>query len=87
MKSTSKTDWEALKAMKDEEIDYSEIAPLSDVFFKRARVLQSKSKVTLTMQVDADIVEWFQKASDNWEAQVQAALRFYVESHRAYRIT
>jgi uncharacterized protein (DUF4415 family) len=87
MKSTSKTDWEALKAMKNEEIDYSEIAPLSDAFFKRARVLQSKSKVTLTMQVDADIVEWFQKASDNWEAQVQAALRFYVESHRAYRIT
>ncbi|MBN2003190.1 MAG: hypothetical protein JXA21_07515 [Anaerolineae bacterium] len=85
MKNTSKTDWEALSAMTDEEIDYTEIAPLSATFFERARVWQSQPQVTLQLQVDADILEWFQKSSDNWEAQVQAALRFYVESHKAYQ--
>ena len=87
MNNTSRTDWKALAAMTDEEIDYSEIAPLSTAFFERARVWRPQSKVTLTMQVDADIVEWFQTAGDNWEAQVQAALRLYVESHKAYRVT
>ena len=73
--------------MTDEEIDYSEIAPLSVTFFERARVGQPQPQVTLKLQVDADIVEWFQKTSDNWEAQVRAALRFYVESHKAYEIS
>ncbi len=85
MNNISKTDWEALAAMTDEEIDYSEIAPLSAAFFERARVWQPQPQVTLKLQVDADILEWFQKTSDNWEAQVQAALRFYVESHKAYQ--
>jgi uncharacterized protein (DUF4415 family) len=87
MNNTSKTDWEALAAMTDEEIDYSEIAPLSATFFERARVWRPQPKVTLTMQVDADIVEWFQTASDHWETRMQAALRFYVESHKAYQGT
>jgi len=87
MNNTSKTDWEALAAMTDEEIDYSEIAPLSTTFFERARIWHPQPKVTLKLQVDADIIEWFQNASDNWEAQVQAALRFYVESHRTYQVT
>lgn len=86
MNNISKTDWEALEAMTDEEIDYSEIAPLSAAFFERARVWRPQPQVTLELQVDADILEWFQNTSDNWEAQVQAALRFYVESHKAYQV-
>ncbi len=85
MNNISKTDWEALAAMTDEEINYSEIAPLTTAFFERARLWRPQPKVTLKLQVDADIIEWFQNASDNWETQVQAALRFYVESHKAYQ--
>ena len=87
MNNISKTDWEALAAMTDEEIDYSEIAPLPTTFFERAHLWRPQPKVTLKLQVDADIIEWFQNASDNWETQVQAALRFYVESHKAYQGT
>ena len=87
MKKPSKTDWDGLAAMTDEEIDYSDIPPLPETFFKRAKVWQPQPKVTLTMQVDADIVEWFQSTGVNWESQVQAALRFYVESHKAYQAT
>nr|VFJ59419.1 MAG: hypothetical protein BECKDK2373C_GA0170839_107127 [Candidatus Kentron sp. DK] len=32
------TDWGALAAMTDEEIDYSEIGPLPATFFDRARI-------------------------------------------------
>jgi len=87
MNNISKTDWEALAAMTDEEINYSEIAPLSATFFERARVWRPQPQVTLKLQVDADIVEWFQQTGENWEAQMQAALRFYVESHKAYQVS
>ena len=82
-KTASETDWEALAAMTDEEIDYSEIGPLPETFFERARIWQPQPQVTLKLQVDADILDWFRKASDNWEGRMRAALRLYVESHRA----
>jgi hypothetical protein len=32
------TDWERLETMTDEEIDYSDIPPLSNVFFQRVKL-------------------------------------------------
>jgi uncharacterized protein (DUF4415 family) len=37
--------------------------------------------------MDADVLEWFTSESDNWEARLQAALRLYVETHKAYQQT
>jgi hypothetical protein len=34
--NTSRTDWAALEAMDDEDIDYSEIPPLTEEFFENA---------------------------------------------------
>jgi hypothetical protein len=36
LKNTSRTNWAALDAMEDEDIDYSDIPPLTDEFFERA---------------------------------------------------
>lgn len=84
MNSISRTNWESLERMSDEEIDYSEIPSLSESFFERAQVWQRHPKVTISLDVDADIIEWFQSAGKNWEARMQAALRLYVESHKKY---
>jgi len=43
-KKTSRTDWKRLASMKDDEIDYSDIPPLTDAFFDRA-VLRSPTMV------------------------------------------
>jgi uncharacterized protein (DUF4415 family) len=87
MKNSSKTDWEGLSQMSDEEIDYSDIPPLTERFFREAKLWQSRPKVTVTVKVDADVLEWFKSESDNWEARLQAALRLYVETHKAYQQT
>ncbi len=34
--NTSRTNWAALEAMPDEEIDYSDIPPLTEDFFEKA---------------------------------------------------
>ena len=36
LSNTSRTNWAALEAMTDEDIDYSDIPPLTDEFFKNA---------------------------------------------------
>ncbi len=37
MKTTSETDWETLALMTDDKIDYSDIPPMPDAFFRRAK--------------------------------------------------
>jgi len=42
--------WKALTTMTDEEIDYSEIGPLPETFFERARIRWPQPQVTLKLQ-------------------------------------
>ena len=51
MSKQSGTDWQALESMADEEIDYSDIPPLTEAFFEQAKLWQPKKQVTVTMQL------------------------------------
>ena len=82
MSKQSGTDWQALEAMADEEIDYSDIPPLADTFFERARLWQPRKQVAVTMRLDSDVLEWFQAQDRDWEKCTRTALRLYVETHR-----
>ncbi|MBK9053849.1 MAG: BrnA antitoxin family protein [Chloroflexi bacterium] len=84
-KNSSRTDWERVDAMTDEEIDYSDIPPLDDAFFTHARLRLPHKKERITLQLDDDVVAWFKAQDDEWQRRMQAALRLYVETHRAYQ--
>lgn len=49
MDNTSKTDWARIDSMSDEEIDISDIPPLSEEFFARAQLRMPKSDLTLAV--------------------------------------
>ena len=68
--------------MSDEEIDYSDIPPLSEDFFKRAKVWRPRAKVTVRLEVDEDVLDWFKAESDDWKVRIGAALRLYAEIHK-----
>jgi uncharacterized protein (DUF4415 family) len=85
IRNTSQTDWERLDAMTDEEIDYSDIPPLDDAFFAHARLRHLQQRETVTLQLDDDVVAWFKAHGDQWQRRMQAALRLYVETHKAYQ--
>jgi hypothetical protein len=50
LKPASKTDWKRIDAMKDEEIDYSEIPELGDDFFKDALLKMPENKAIVTIK-------------------------------------
>lgn len=85
MTRSPKTDFDQLAKMPDEKIDYSDIPPLPETFFKRARVWRPESKVKVTVEVDSDILEWFKVEDADWQARMETALRLYMEAHKAYR--
>ena len=83
MNKHSRTDWQKLEAMTDEEIDYSDIPPLDDDFFARATLRRPEQpQVVVTLQVDPAVFEWFDAQEDGWERRMRAALRIYVEAHK-----
>jgi len=85
MQKPAKTDWDALAAMTDEDIDYSDIPPLPEAFFTHAHIWRPQPKVKVTVEMDAYILEWFKTAAADWQSRMQTALRLYVETHQAYQ--
>ena len=79
-KKQSRTDWERVLAMKDEEIDTSDIPELTDDFFKKA-VLWPGNKKQVTLRIDPDIIEFFKKQGKGYQSMINAVLRKYVDAH------
>jgi len=80
MKKQSKTDWARLKAMKDKDIDTSDIPELNDEFFKKA-VLWPGTKKQITLRLDPDVIDFFKKQGRGYQTTINKVLRKYVEAH------
>lgn len=80
MKRKSHTDWKRLKTMKDQDIDFSDIPPLDPRFFRNAKLRLPKSKLTVTMRLDPDILEWFRERGKGYQTRINAVLRMYIEA-------
>ena len=80
-KRSSATNWERIDALTDEQIDTSDIPSLDDDFFTRATP-QIPDKPTVVLNVDADVLEWFQAQGNESKQRMNAALRIYVEAHK-----
>src|SRR5215471_6540040 len=61
-----RTDWRRLRSMTDEEIhaaiiDDPDARPTDEAFWKDARIVAPQRKETVTMRLDADLLEWFRR--------------------------
>ena len=82
MKTTSKTDWDRLKNMKDKDIDTSDIEELGDDFFKNA-ILKTTGKKPITIRLDKDVLEWFKGQGQGYQSRINQLLRRYMETHQS----
>ena len=79
--STSRTDWARVDAMSDDDVDTSDVPPLADTFFERAR-WRTRNVVPVTIAVDRDVLDWFRARGADGERRMAAALRIYAEARR-----
>ena len=84
LKKPSETNWVRVDEMNDEEIDTSDIPPLDEAFFANAK-LRVPEKVSVTVNVDADVLEWFRAQGGEFQQRINAALRIYAEAHKEHR--
>jgi uncharacterized protein (DUF4415 family) len=92
-RADSRTHWERLDALADEEIDTSDIPPLTDDDFARSEwrlpsaltpnYAEKAAPVIVKVAVDKDILAWFQAQGQDYQTRMRAALRLYAEAHQA----
>lgn len=68
--------------MSDEDIDYSDIPPLDEEFFKNAKVVKCPLKTEqISIRIDPEVLEWFKSHAQGKEYQtlINEVLRTYIK--------
>ncbi|MGA2608184.1 MAG: BrnA antitoxin family protein [Terriglobia bacterium] len=78
----SRTDWQRIEPMKDQDIDVSDNPELDEQFFKEA-IWWPAPKQQITLRLDPDVLAFFRKGGRGYQTTINAVLRKYVEACKA----
>jgi uncharacterized DUF497 family protein len=79
-RSKGATDFKRLRALRDSEIDFSDIPKLGKSFWATAKFTLPEPKDRLTIRVDHDVVQWLRKRGKGYQTRINAILRSYMEA-------
>jgi uncharacterized protein (DUF4415 family) len=85
---TDQTDWKRIDAMKDEDIDFSDVPEITPEMFARAvrrrnfKVIPRKKQITL--RVDDDVLDWYKKQGRGYQTRINSLLRAYMKEHQRH---
>jgi len=80
LSNISRTNWAALEEMNDEGIDYSDIPPLTEAFFEKATLRIPATQAQQLVQIEPDVLKWFQSQGGEYKSLINTVLRRYIES-------
>ena len=81
------TDWKGLRTRSDKSIRGaieadSQARPTDVDFWKDAKVVFPQSKQTVTIRLDADVLEWL-RLQKGYQTRINAVLRTYMEAQKS----
>ena len=87
-KSSAKpgTDWNRLRSQSDIQIGRAlegdpDARPTDAEFWKRARIVRPAIRQTITIRLDADILEWL-RTQKGYQTRINAVLRAYMNARQ-----
>ena len=83
--SRPKTDWGQFDALTGEQVRGGieadpGVHPTSEEFWKTAKVVMPRPKETITIRLDADVLEWFRGSGKGYQTRINAILRSYMRA-------
>jgi len=83
--SENGTDWERLRNLSDEEIHAAALAdvdalPTNEEFWKNAKLVMPKTKETITIRLDSDVLQWFKANGKNYQTRINSVLSSYMNA-------
>jgi len=75
--AAQKAELKALAAKPDSEIDYSDIPPLTEEFWKNAvrNPFYRATKTSTTVRIDSDVLHWLRAQGKGYQSRINAILR------------
>lgn len=70
---------------KKDHIDYSDIPETDEDFWQGAEIQMPHAKQSLTIRLDADIIEWFKQNGSGYQTRMNAVLKSYMLKHKENR--
>jgi uncharacterized protein (DUF4415 family) len=80
-KKPIKSDLKRLDAMRDEDIDYSEIPEFDDEFLRTVEMKISPRKKPIALRLDEDVLDWMKSQGKGYQSRINSILRAYYEAH------
>ena len=81
-KKRSRTNWARIDALKNKDIDFSDIQEQGEAFFKRAMLRLPEPKTAVTIRLDRQVLNWFKAKGPGYQTRINALLRAYMEAHK-----
>lgn len=66
--------------MSDKDIDYTDIPPVDENFFKTGKLRLPKTKPLISIRIDEDVLEWFKAQGPGYQTRINAVLRMYKDA-------
>lgn len=74
---------QALRDLRDEDIDFSDIPPLTGGGWRRVSdLIPAENKQQITLRLDADVIAFFRGTGRRYQSRINAALRDYVNAQK-----
>lgn len=83
----SETDWERLRNMTDDDIDYSDIPPTTPEFWANAVIRKGlkpvRRKDQITLRIDGEVIDYLKGKGAGYQTLINQVLRSFVEADKA----
>jgi uncharacterized protein (DUF4415 family) len=74
---------QALRELRDDEIDFSDIPPQPSTGWRRvSELVPAENKQQITLRLDADLIAFFRSTGRRYQSRINAALREYVTAQK-----
>ncbi len=81
MSKQSKTNWERIDKLQDEDIDYSDSPRLTSEFFEKAASWPG-NKELISLRLDPDVLAFLRSQGKGYQTVINALLRRYMEAQK-----
>jgi len=71
-----------IEAIRDEDIDYSDIPETDAAFWADAELRMPQTKKGVYLRLDQDVLEWLKAQGPGYQTRINAILRAYMEAHQ-----
>ena len=71
-----------IRAVKDEDIDFSEIPELDATFWQEARLVEPDRTEQISLRVRRSVLQWFKRPGKGYQTRINRVLETYVQAQR-----